>query len=458
MALLIRMCLTVFLVAYTMAALVSCGGGGDSGGNAGPSVFAATMPGGFVQKAGSDIRPRWSTDQVQNVVPSGRGPFTFPSPYNTAAMRVTIPDDCGWNDCVSNVGYSYWRNMNNHVDSDHILIFLGLNRSRGGQGPTLFSYNKRTNEVTNQGPLFGGADPLSWASADSWYFSASLPTKLYLNTGSRMVRYDVATKESEVVFDVAAQFGADRDVWQMSSSNDDLVHAATLMVRSTGEYLGCLVYFEPSRQFKYYPKIGQLDECQIDKSGRFLVIFDQIDGLYGVDNVIVDLYTGAQQQLLDVAGVGAIGHHDLGYGYAVGGDGFNALPDAFITWDFLPSLIKGPVVYRSYNWQLLEVNHVSHTNARPGPREQQYACGSTADRASAQNEVLCFPLDGSLDQLVVAPVMTNLDASGGGADDYAKMPKGNLDVTGRYFIWTTNLGGGRLDAFIVKVPGQLLNR
>ena len=51
--------------------------------------------------------------------------------------------------------------------------------------------------------------------------------------------------------------------------------------------------------------------------------------------------------------------------------------------------------------------------------------------------------------------MTNLDASGGGSD-YAKAPKGNLDVTGQYFIWTTNLGGNRLDAFIVKVPAQLL--
>ena len=64
--------------------------------------------------------------------------------------------------------------------------------------------------------------------------------------------------------------------------------------------------------------------------------------------------------------------------------------------------------------------------------------------------------------MVVAPVMTDLDASGGNANptgagrDYDKSPKGNLDVTGRYFIWTTNLGGNRLDAFIVKVPGQLL--
>jgi hypothetical protein len=36
------------------------------------------------------------------------------------------------------------------------------------------------------------------------------------------------------------------------------------------------------------------------------------------------------------------------------------------------------------------------------------------------------------------------------------MPKGNLDVTGRYFIWTSNLRSDRLDAFIVKIPAGLL--
>ena len=74
------------------------------------------------------------------------------------------------------------------------------------------------------------------------------------------------------------------------------------------------------------------------------------------------------------------------------------------------------------------------------------------------DEIVCFSLDanrnsdGSLDVLVVGQVMTDLFASGGGPDDYAKRPKGNLDVTGRYFVWTTNLGGNRLDAFIVKIP------
>src|SRR5213592_4452921 len=51
--------------------------------------------------------------------------------------------------------------------------------------------------------------------------------------------------------------------------------------------------------------------------------------------------------------------------------------------------------------------------------------------------------------------MTDLDAPGGGGD-YEKAPKGNLDATGQYFIWTTNLGGNRLDAFIVKIPSGLL--
>jgi hypothetical protein len=30
-----------------------------------------------------------------------------------------------------------------------------------------------------------------------------------------------------------------------------------------------------------------------------------------------------------------------------------------------------------------------------------------------------------------------------------------LDVTGRYFTWTSNTGGDRLDAFVVKLPALL---
>lgn len=52
-------------------------------------------------------------------------------------------------------------------------------------------------------------------------------------------------------------------------------------------------------------------------------------------------------------------------------------------------------------------------------------------------------------------MMRKLDASGGG-QPYGKLPKGNLDVTGRYSMWTCNLATDRLDAFIVKLPVQIL--
>ena len=53
--------------------------------------------------------------------------------------------------------------------------------------------------------------------------------------------------------------------------------------------------------------------------------------------------------------------------------------------------------------------------------------------------------------LIVAPNLTDLNAAGGG-DDYSKLPKGNIDITGEYFIWTANMGTNRQDAFIVRIP------
>jgi hypothetical protein len=124
----------------------------------------------------------------------------------------------------------------------------------------------------------------------------------------------------------------------------------------------------------------------------------------------------------------------------------------------------GPVVHYNKRWDIAAANHVAHGNATPlRSANEQYACGSNASRVlEMADEIICFSLDpnrnvdGSLDVLVVAPVMTDLDATGGGLDEYSKMPKGNVDVTGEYFIWTTNMGGNRLDAFLVKIPGHLL--
>jgi hypothetical protein len=419
----------------------------------------AQAPGGFVEKSSSTaIRPRLTPAQIQALLPA-RGPFTFPAPYNTRGIRLTNGSDCGGTDCVNYVGYSYWRNINNHTGSNDLYVFLGLSQGSGGTGPTLFKVDKTTLAVTKVGPLFDPASPFYYASGEGWYWSATQPSKLYVtdNFGPRLYRYDVFTHQFTQVFDVSAAYGTDKYIWQAHSSDDDRVHSVTLRDKNTYEMLGCLVYREDTAQFTYFPKVGDFDECHVDKSGRWLVTFEDVDGLYSLDNRIIDLdNNNAETRILDQDG--AAGHMDTGFGYMVGQDNWNSLPNANRLYTFGQTPVAGPVVNHDSDWSALSADHVAHGNARPGvPASQQFACGSGATRNNVPrgNELICFKLDTSLDVLVVAPTMIDLDAPGG-RDDYGKFPKANLDVTGRYMIWTSNLSGDRLDAFLVEVPYELL--
>ena len=413
-----------------------------------------------------------------------RGLFTFPAPYDTQGLRITNAGDCGGQDCVD-MTYSYWRNMSNSAGSNTMYIFIGLDRSRGGQGPTLFSYDKTTDALTEVGPLFPSTSPYSSQSGEGWYFSFGLPTKIYLQSGSKLLRYDVVTKTMETVFDSTTAY-PNTVIHQTNSSNDDDVHSATLEDASSYAALGCMAYKASTKQFYFYPRTGAYDECQIDKSGRYLVIKEKLPqdscASCDEDNLVVDLQTGAQTALLDQAGAG--GHSDLGYGTEVAADNWNNYANAWRLWDLsaalpaaqgqggptnlLNGLPQGGLVYHDNDWNAFAPSHVSWENASATvPVAQQYACGgAAAGSASAYgNEIVCFMLDpvaaASQQRLVVAPVMTDLAATGGNATcpsctDYGKDPKGNIDPTGQYFFWVSNMGGSRMDAFMVKIPSQVL--
>jgi hypothetical protein len=341
-----------------------------------------------------------------------------------------------------------------------MYIFVGLDRNRGGGGPTLFSLDKTTGTLVKVGPLFAANDARSWTSGEGSYFSATSATMLYVRDGTKFIRYDVLTRTSSTVFDISTAtgiFGSSRSLWQLHSSNDDRVHSFTVRLDGgTYAMIGCGAYLETSQQFKFFPTLrGNFDECQVDKSGRWLMIKEDVDGRNGNDDRIIDLQTNSETVLLDENG--GMGHSDMGFGDVVGADNWFAYP-ALRLWQFGTSpLGPGTVVYRDPTWASQSMQHISQANAVPGSAASQYTCGSGATRANGprSNEIGCFALDGSLKTLIVAPVMTNLDALGGG-DDYGKAPKGNVDVTGQYFIWTSNMGGNRLDAFIVRVPSQLL--
>lgn len=419
-------------------------------------LATADAPGGFVEQPSTAVaRPVYSRTQLLNLLPA-RGKFTFPAPYNTTAIRLTNESDCNNVDCVNHTGYSYWNNINNHAGKDTMLVFVVLDRNLGGAGPTLLQYNKVTDQVQNLGTLFDNSNPLSWSTGEGWYFSATMPTALYINSDSSLLRYDVITRTTTTVFDIKNQVGTGYYLWQAHSSTDDRVHSATVRKTGTWEMLGCVTYNESNQQFLYFPRKGAFDECQVDKSGKWLLIKEDLDGKDGEDNRIINLETQQERVLLDAAG--AAGHSDMGFGYMIAADNFAAAANTQKLWKFDAATLTGIPVYHNADWNVSAPSHVSHSNAMAAiAPEKQYACGSSANRTNSAeaNEIVCFGLDGSDKALVVAPVMTNLDASGGGTD-YAKTPKGNLDPTGQYFIWTSNMGGPRLDYFIVKVPAQLL--
>ena len=397
-------------------------------------------PGGLLESATSTgVRSK-----VAVVLPA-RGGFTFPAPYNTTGVRLTNGEDCGdaRGDCVNDIGYAYWRNSNNHVGSNTMLIVVTLDRARGGNGPTLFGYDKSTDAVTVVGPLFDAASPLSWATGEGWYFSATMPNALYVNDSRKLYRYDVLGRKLETVFDVESQFGPNRYFWQTNSSNDDDVHSATLRARDTFAMLGCMVYRESTQEFSFFPPPGAFDECQVDKSGRWLLIKENVDGISGEDNRIIDLQP-SRMVLLDQQG--AAGHSDNGYGYMVAAGQLEPGARRRARVD-----VRGPDAWPGATGPArvpddgLVARHRTHLPRQCATRRghgEQYACGAQGTRVVGPraNEIVCFRLDTSLQVLVVAPTMTDLDATGGGTSDYAKLPKGNLDITGRYFIWSSNGG------------------
>jgi hypothetical protein len=132
----------------------------------------------------------------------------------------------------------------------------------------------------------------------------------------------------------------------------------------------------------------------------------------------------------------------------IAADNWNDKPNALRLWHFDEACApQGRLVYYSPVWDV-ELNHVSHGNARPGSPDDQWVLGSgaTSTIGPRANELVMVPLDGSLKVRVIAPTMTTGDIG------YDSLPKANLDPYGDYALWTSNHGSDRLDAFLVKIP------
>jgi hypothetical protein len=413
-----------------------------------------SAPGGFMEVCtDTATRPRLLGRDVD--LPQ-RGPFLYPPPYSTRGIRLTNEEDTGPEDRVRDGGYSYWDNINAHRGQPVLWVFVSIK----GLGACLYEVDKTTFQVTPKGPLFPHGHPLANETAEGWYWSFTDPNLLYCPDDTHLWRLHVRERVLEMVIDINPIPGrTDEILRQWHTDASDHVHSATVRAgESRGwQNMGTIVYREGELPWSWYPRTGPLDESQIDKSGNWLLIKENIDGRNGEDNRFIHAPTRAEVRvLLDEDGAG--GHSDLGYGYMVAADNWNGLPNAVRVWKLDGSSPQGLVVYRGVTWDA-QIHHVAHANARPGDYMPQVAYGSGAQRLHLPrtNEILGFPLDGSLRVQVIAPCLVDMDALGGGGGvgddyDYFKLPKANVDPCGQFIFLTTNMGGPRLDAFLVCIP------
>ena len=437
------------------------------------SAQASQSVAGFWQaQSSATAQPPLTASQIAQFLPATRGPFTFPAPYNTTGIRVTLPSDCGGANCVHYMGYSYWAAMSNSAGSNTMYILVGLGTAHGGAN--LYELNKTTDAVTKIGPIFTDANVN--LPGEQMYFSHTQPDRLYyMKEGRQELDYiNVVTHVETTVFNVNNYHSGDF-INQCGTSFNDQVSACTLE-DSSYNVLGCIVYNgHGSGGFQVYTSTYGMNECQPGADGKYIMFIEENarpGQTYG-STVIINAQTGVKTVVLN--SIGGAGHYALGYGYYVQTDNTDPTYASEKLWN-VSDLTAGignvwaqPYADAcNYNPTVCaEVpSHPSWLNAVPAsvqPIAHQYVCDSTANTIVKPfaNQVFCYTLDTSIPAaqkkaLVVAPTMTNATASGGCADGngaYGNEPKGNIDPTGHYFIWSANLDStDNCQIFIVKIP------
>lgn len=302
---------------------------------------------------------------------------------------------------VNPIGMAYWRNINNHKDSNVLKVFLSKDDEL-----ILLTINKDSLQVQSEVRL--GIHH----TGEGCYFSAINPEILYTPLSNKLIQFNINNGNQQAVWE------SEYYLWQCHSSYDESVHSATLK-NGNWDVIG----WGLSHGDKYDIH-GVPDECQIDKSGNWLVIKE--DNL----NRIIYVPTGSERIIQNEEG--ALGHSDCGFECMMGENDFSSSAGALDLFHLRTG--ERRLIYSTGIWNM---GYVSFTNARPGPVDDQNCL------ITSPNELILVNI-GSGQGRVVCP---NLAES---QETYEKRPKANLCPLGEFAVWTAWVNG-QMNAYLVKI-------
>jgi hypothetical protein len=360
-------------------------------------------------------------------LPPAGGTFVDPT-FGTTILRVTDAGD--GTDC--GVHYSYWPSFNANDTRFHVQC--------GGQ-PLLYRFDPSSLALLGKEPLFPPTPDGTIPVSEDAIWSAASADAIYAHDFSSLWRYDTAAKSYARVANISALLGNGHKVWQMSRSADDDVFAWT---EEDANYnvVGYLAYQRSRNAVVYRVSTTQLDEVQIDKSGRYLLVKTGLESSPGQIRVkVVDLALSTVTDLTNGAPDYACGHSDNGGGTVVGADNWNntvqfrslAAPHSY-----------SPLLAFGNDWT--QAFHLSALADNEGWVLVSSYSGGGVGAGPFHREIYQVATDGSQRVRRLAHHRSLYSS-------YYDSPRANISRDGAFAAFTSNWGGSsRRDAFILRIP------
>jgi hypothetical protein len=354
---------------------------------------------------------------------------TFVDPtFGTRILRVTGPQDGPRNQHA----YSYWPSFNQ--DNTHFLI------DRSGR-PTLYRFDPGELKILGSRPVFSGRTPDG--STPGWedvIFSGRDPDLLFCHSGLKLWCYRIRTGEYKLVKDFSKELPPGH-LHQMSKSLDDHTFGFS---RQDPRYkvVGYLVWKRDADQIVLRQDTENLDEIQVDKSGRFCVIKTGRQGKGVVEVRLADLGTGKIEDLVDNGPDYAPGHSDNGHGTVVGADNWQNR----VTFRQLATPHQLRTVFDLKNdWS--QDYHISMLADNEDWVLLSFYVGNNLPSSGVfRGEIVQVATDGSARVRRLAHHRSIVR-------EYWDSPRATISRDGRFVLFTSNWEGtGQRDVLILEVP------
>ena len=346
----------------------------------------------------------------------------------------------------TSTAYSYWHTLS----KDNTLLFV----QRGNEDSALSSFdpiNFALGKRLGKPPFYPNAGSSEIRFEDAlWSHIYNDKMIVHRNANEQTFYYfDVVTRDFDLLADFAADFPGQYFVQVLGSDDDDVL---SFTLRSEADFtvtgIACVRLSTGEVLYQEAPAGGvTFDECQVDKSGRYLyIIYDP----QSAGAACVDLQTGIKTTIAENSTENALGHHDAGTGFFVG------------VAHFIEKVIKVPgSAPRTHSLVVDYLNPARSPGVGEGAEHYSMLAnneaflltstyGASVPQSQLREEVFLVSLDGLQ---TYRRLFHHRSKRNPATPEYTDSPRANISRDGRFVAFSSNweTSNVRKDLFIASI-------